>query len=121
MTNETQTTAAVDLASTFATARARVGMKHESLARLMGIPAPQLSQQLAGDGHVSLRRLLGVAIDPDGRTFLQELWPLLSEQVGFDGADPAMAALGHALESVGSLIVRMKVKVQQESRRQHAA
>lgn len=58
-----------DLAGAIDRARRAVGLKHETLAHLMGIASHQLSDQLAGRGHVSLRRLIQVARDADGRQF----------------------------------------------------
>ncbi len=50
-------------------ARTACGLKHESLAALMGISSQQLSQQLHGQGHPSVRRMCLLLADPDGRRF----------------------------------------------------
>lgn len=85
-----------DLGGAVERARRAVGMKHATLAHLMGIPSHQLSDQLARRGHPSLARLLMVGRDPEGRRFLAALWPELAALTGTDVEDP-VALLRRAL------------------------
>lgn len=59
-------------------------VKHDTIARLMGISSQQLSAQVAQIGHLSFFRLLCVATDADGRRFFQALIERLSPQIGLD-------------------------------------
>lgn len=59
-------------------------VKHATIARLMGISSQQLSQQVAGQGHLSFFRLLCVATDDDGRRFFQALMERLGPRVGLE-------------------------------------
>lgn len=59
-----------DLAAIFRRAAQETGVKQDALAALMGITPPQLSMQLAAQGHLSLSRLLMLLADADGRLFL---------------------------------------------------
>lgn len=94
----------LDLPRAFHQARARVGMKHDTLARLMGIEPTQLSAQLAGHGHISLGRLLSVARDSSGRAFLRELLPTVNTWAGVDDADAMAQAIVATLEAAGGRI-----------------
>ncbi len=100
----------------FAKARGSVRMehgtlKHETVAALMGVSAAQLSQQLSGQGHVSLFRLALAAHDPDGRRFVQALFGLIAEELGFSEGDPVAETLGSALMVLGSLVGKMQLKM----------
>ncbi len=58
-----------DFVSVWEAARTSCDLKHDTLARLMGISSSQLSQQLHGQGHPSVRRMCLLLADPDGRRF----------------------------------------------------
>lgn len=109
----------ISLATVFATARGRVGMKHDHLAALMGISGPQLSQQLAGEGHVSLRRLLRIVHDDDGRAFLHALWSDLGDSIGVGDADPVMASLGQVVAAMGTFLGVAKLQMQRADLHHH--
>lgn len=89
-----------DLAAYVVTARQRAGLKHEALAALMGINSQQLSQQLAGHGHLSFRRLLFVSRDPDGKRFLRELFLLIKEEMGWEDFDLIAARVSDLINAV---------------------
>src|SRR5262245_44934041 len=91
-------------------AREAIGMKHDRLAFLMGITGPQLSQQLAQQGHLSLRRLLLVASTDDGKAFWRVFWPLVAAQVGME--DKALAVqLSAFAERFGKLIDAIQIRM----------
>ena len=84
----------VDLACCWERARLRVGVKHEVLAALCGVPATQLSAQLRGKGHPSLWRLLMPLLDVDGRRFVWAFFDEIAVAAGRD--DDALALLQQA-------------------------
>ena len=75
----------LDLLSPFDRAARAAGLTHDQLARKMGITPPQLCQQLRLQGHLSLRRLLKLREDAEGRLFLAHYWPLVAEDMGLQG------------------------------------
>ncbi len=91
-------------------------LKHETVAAFMGISAAQLSQQLSGQGHVSLFRLCDSAKrDPDAKRFVQALFGLLAEELGFSEGDPIAETLGSALMVLGSLVGKMQLRMARAS------
>lgn len=105
------TSLSINWSDLFARARARCGMKHETLARLMGISATQLSQQLGGNGHVSLFRLVQVAADRDGKRFLIELFSLLGHDLGFHEVDPLLETLAQMMTVTGTLLGKLQLRM----------
>lgn len=89
----------------FSIARSRANrLKHETLADLMGISAAQLSQQLGGQGHLSLFRLAQVVSDRDGKEFLSELLALLAEEFGLDECDPVARTVAQSLQAISGVV-----------------
>lgn len=73
---------------------ARIGMKHETLAALLGkLSYQQLSQARRGQGGIWLTRLVLVAADPDGRAFLREFLPRYCQLCGVEDWDATAAQL----------------------------
>lgn len=89
-----------------------VGMKQETLARLQGISPVQWHQQLHGDGHPSLLRLVLVATDRDGRAWWRAFMPELAELVGVEDIDGIAAHLAKAV----ALFERRQVKAEPATR-----
>ena len=99
-------------------ARRRAGLKHESLARLMGISSQQLSQQLAGRGHVSLKRLILAACgDADGKQFLHELFLLIKDEMGWTDFDAIAARLSELVNAVQVRMARSQLQAREDERR----
>jgi hypothetical protein len=90
--------------------RERAGLKHESLAALMGISGPQLSMQLQPGGHVSITRLLLAADDLDGREFLQLFWTAIAEHLGLEDADAVAVELQRFHGRLGHVINQLQVR-----------
>ena len=105
--------------------RERVGLKHESLAALMGISPSQLSMQLQPGGHVSITRLLHAAKDDDGRRFLQMFWTSVAEHVGLDDSDAVVQELKRLQGRIAWLADRFQVRMAKaelrEVQRRHGA
>ena len=95
-------------------ARRRAGLKHDSLATLMGISSQQLSQQLAERGHVSFRRLLFVSRDPDGKRFLRELFLLIKDEMGFEDFDQIAARLSDLVNAFQVRQARAELRTRDE-------
>lgn len=106
-------TPGINWADLFARTRGEVGLKHDTLARMMGISPQQLSMQLAGNGHVSLFRLTQVAADDDpvGKRFVETLLRLISHELGFGATDPTAAAVANLMVSVGHLMNHMQLRM----------
>jgi DNA-binding transcriptional regulator YdaS (Cro superfamily) len=94
------------------TALDAVGMKQETLARLMGITPVHLHQQLHGLGHLSMPRLLMAGLDADGRAFWRALMPELAALVGVEDIDGIAAHLAKAV----ALLERRNVKAESATR-----
>lgn len=99
----------VSLADEFSRARAiatRTPIKHETVAAWMGIAPTQLSQQLAGNGHVSLLRVMQIACnpDPEAKLFVRALFDGITTALDLGVVDPFAHALANALVAlVGTL------------------
>lgn len=106
-------TPGINWADLFARVRGEVGLKHDTLARMMGISPQQLSMQLAGNGHVSLFRLTQAAADDDpvGKRFVETLLRLISHELGFGATDPTAAAVANLMVSVGHLMNHMQLRM----------
>ena len=105
-----------DLAAYVVEARRRAGLKHDSLATLMGISSQQLSQQLAERGHLSFRRLLFVSRDPDGKRFLRELFLLIKEEMGWEDFDQIAARLSDLINAVQVRQAKAQLREREERR-----
>ena len=77
----------VNLADCWDRARHRVGIKHDALAALLGIPATQVSAQLRGKGHPSLWRLLMALNDQDGWRFVWAFFDEIALEAGRESDD----------------------------------
>lgn len=98
-----------DLASAWTRAREQAGVKQEALAAFMGIAPHQLADQLAGRGHLSLQRVLLIAIDPDGRQFLRHLAIELAVASGM--SDDELWLLARVQHAVLGLVERMQKRI----------
>lgn len=102
------------IAAAVLVALARSGMKHETLATLMRISAPRLSQLLRGTEEWPLVRLLLVSADPDGRVFWKALLPELGELVGCEDTD----AIAARLRDVRGLFIKRMAKASETPQRE---
>lgn len=100
-----------DLEAEFQAAYRRAQVKHEVVARLMGISSQQLSQQLARKGHLSFRRILLLATDADGKAVLRELWPRVSDAIGLESSGTVAQQLRVFMEQFPKLIDRFQVEM----------
>jgi hypothetical protein len=89
----------------------RVELKHEVVARLMGMTRQQLAMQLQPGGHLSVTRLLGLAEDTDGARLLQGFWTDLAEYVGLENADAVAAELKRFHGRLGWVIDRIQTRM----------
>src|SRR5262245_13614071 len=64
----------------------RTSMTKDQVARIQGITPQQLSDQLQGQGHLSLTRLYIMKDDPDDRRFAFAYLIVLAESWGFKEA-----------------------------------
>ena len=107
-----------NLSAHIVTARQRAGLKHDSLATLMGISSQQLSQQLAERGHISLQRLLFAACrDQDGKRFLRELFLLIKDEMGWTDFDAIAARLSELVNAVQVRMARSQLQAREDERR----
>ena len=104
-----------DLEAEFAAAYRRAGVKHEAVAALMGISSQQLSQQLAKRGHLSLRRVLLLATDGDGRRVLQAFWPRVADHIGLETHGTVAQRLQTFMAEFPKLIDRFQVQMAKAS------
>jgi transcriptional regulator with XRE-family HTH domain len=86
-------------------ARQSCGLKLESLASLMGISREQLSQELRGQGVISLSRLVMASRDVDGRAFWLAFLPALGELVGVEDLDAVAAQLRRVVAALDTRVM----------------
>jgi len=108
----------VDIEALFAETERRLDMKRDTVARLQGLSASQLSQQLHGQGHPSLRRLIEMwfSDDPDGQLFVSEFFQVCSECLGFAQLDPVGNAIGKALINIGAAVASLRLAPPESAR-----
>lgn len=113
----------VDLDDLFAEAEGRCGLKRETVAALMGIKATQLTQQLHGQGHVSLGRVLAMwcHTDPDGQRFVQSVFAVAAERLGFGGFDPVTDAALTVIVALTSKLRMARAALPQQERKRGVA
>jgi hypothetical protein len=101
----------VDIDALFAETERRLDIKRGTVAHLQGLSPSQLAQQLHGQGHPSLRRLIEMwfSPDPDGKRFVAEFFQVASETLGFADLDPVAHAMGQALISLGAAITKLRM------------
>lgn len=92
-------------------AREVAKLKHEALAALLGLSAPQLSHQLAEIGHFSLTRLLRLVGDPHGRRFLQVFWGDVADYIGLESQDALALQVETLREEFRRVIDRIQVRM----------
>lgn len=111
-----------DLEAEFSAAYRRAGVKHDVCAALMGISSQQLSQQLAKRGHLSLRRVLLLATDRDGKRVLQEFWPRVADAIGLEESGSVAQQLKTFMAEFPKLIDKFQTQmVRAELREREAA
>lgn len=97
-------------------------VKHDTIARLMGISSQQLSRQVDGSSraHLSLFRLICIATDVDGRRFLRELIKQLGPHIGLEDRSIA-EELDRIAAVLRSIHARTVAVVPDNSRRKESA
>src|SRR4029077_3705041 len=85
----------------------RAGLTQDRVARIYGVSPQQFSQQVRGIGHLSVRRLMAMAIEEDGRKFLREYWPLAAEAMGMVDIAEALAWRDQFVQLIGKVQVHM--------------
>src|SRR4051812_24824943 len=77
-----------DTAAAWERARERAKLKHEYLAALMRKSSQQLSNQVAGRGHLSTYSLVALKVQADGLNFAQLFWDEVGSLLGIENRDP---------------------------------
>lgn len=85
----------------------RSGLSRKQVAAIYGVSPEQLYQQARGIGHLSLRRLLAMARDEDGKKFLRAYMPLVWKAMGFPDLDEAMEIRDMFVRLINRVQVRM--------------
>jgi hypothetical protein len=96
------------LRAAFDRAREITGLKIEVLAAWMEMSHSHLEQQLSGQGHLSLRRLLRLREYEEGRAFLRVFWAEMADPFGVEDRD----ALAQQVRLFGERFQALLDKVQ---------
>lgn len=88
-----------------------LGWKREYFAAMLQVTPGQLSSQLAGREHVSLRRLFAIAITADGRLFWLKFLPKLADALRVTNWDASAAELQACRESFLWAIDRVQARI----------
>lgn len=98
------------------------GITLDRAARIYGVSPEQFYQQVRGIGHLSVRRLMLMAAEEDGRKFLRAYWPLAAEAMGLGDVAEALEWRDQFVALIGKVQVRMlKAQIRERADKEEVA